>query len=891
MRRIESGRQVAGRTKRVAAVAMLAACAASGRGVSQETGGRDAERLLTEPASVGEVGPGQARSAQVDGKRAFAIPAGNLSDALEVYRRLTGVAVTVKLGRGSADDFRTIELKGQYADDQALRLLLDGTGLTANFVGPQTATIGIEASDKVEVTAGLPDGVAMNKFTSPLVDTPATVNVVPRFVLDDEQVTTLKDTLRNVPGISLAAGEAGAQGDNLTIRGFTARNDIFLDGIRDFGSYYRDSFNYEQVEALEGPAGIAFGRGSTGGVINQESKIPQAAPHATVQAQLGSNLTRRLTADVNKPLAMLGGSAVRLNAMWTNGGVAGRPYDALRRWGVAPSITLGMNTSTRFTLSYLHVDENDTPDYGLPWFYNQLAPGVSRYAYFGFPESNYLKTNVDVITAKVDHTFNQHVSMHSIARAANYPRQAQITEPQLCSNAALSVPVGGYVTALPTSSVTGRTCLYTPGMANPSTLVVNRNQIQTKSVESDLWDQTEVNLHFNALHTRHEMVAGVEGGQEISNPIRSSYTIGGTNSVPSTSLVNPNPTQAFSGTGYITSVVHTKGESVGLYFVDTMHLGRLFELSGGVRWDRFDVGYNAYQPGSLPAGAAVTAASTLGTYSRVDAQPTYRAALVYKPNTKGSVYFDWGTSFNPSAESLALTSVTQNVAPEQNETYEFGVKQSLLRDRLMMEASIFNTTKVNARETDPTNSNNIVVAGNQRVRGIQVSAVGRLPQGMDLVAGYAYLDSAVTLSPFYPTSVGYQLANVPTQTFNAFVTHRLPWRFNGGFGGNYVASRTASSTTPFVPLTFGGAQTFRAGAAPCGTATTTTCYQVLSTGMKQVPGYWVFNAMLRRPITDHVEFQANVNNLLNRFFIDLPHPSHLVPGEGVNALMGVNYKF
>ncbi len=114
----------------------------------------------------------------------------------------------------------------------------------------------------------------MTKFTEPLLETPQTVAVVPQFVLHDEQNTSLRDALRNVPGISIAAGESGAQGDNLTIRGFTARNDIFLDGIRDFGSYYRDSFNFEQVEVLEGPAGVQFGRGSTGGVVNQESKVP-----------------------------------------------------------------------------------------------------------------------------------------------------------------------------------------------------------------------------------------------------------------------------------------------------------------------------------------------------------------------------------------------------------------------------------------------------------------------------------------------------------------------------------------------------------------------------------------------------------------------------------------
>jgi catecholate siderophore receptor len=137
-------------------------------------------------------------------------------------------------------------------------------------------------------------------------------------------------------------------------------------------------------------------------------------------------------------------------------------------------------------------------------------------------------------------------------------------------------------------------------------MVVNRNQIQTKSVEGDLWDQTEVTARFKLLGFKNSLVAGVEGGQEISNPIRSSYTISKINTVPSTSLVDPNTRQPFSGTGYITSIVHTKSESVGAYFVDTVKLGDLFEISGGVRWDRFDTGYNLWQP-KPPAGGVVTA--------------------------------------------------------------------------------------------------------------------------------------------------------------------------------------------------------------------------------------------------------------------------------------------
>jgi catecholate siderophore receptor len=144
----------------------------------------------------------------------------------------------------------------------------------------------------------------------------------------------------------------------------------------------------------------------------------------------------------------------------------------------------------------------------------------------------------------------------------------------------------------------------------------------------------------------------------------------------------------------------------------------------------------------------------------------------------------------------------------------------------------------------------------------------------------------VIASPDFPTSVGYPLANVPKQTFNVFVTHRLPARLNFGVGGNYVGSRTASSTVPYVPLTFGPLTSYvnSSGAAAQG-------YEVLSVGIKHVPEYWVFNAMVKRPLTDRLELQANLYNALNRFYIDLPHPSHLIPGAGASVLIGANFRF
>jgi catecholate siderophore receptor len=563
--------------------------------------------------------------------------------------------------------------------------------------------------------------------------------------------------------------------------------------------------------------------------------------------------------------------------MADEGGVAGRDIAEIRRFGIAPSVSIGMNAKTSATLSYVHLSENDTPDYGLPWLFNGLAP-ANRHSYFGFGDENYLKTSDDILTLKVRHDFSPNLNVHMIARAANYPRQAQITEPQICSNASLSVPVGGVVSALPTLAYNSAlTCLYTPETPAAQITQVNRNQIQTKSVEGILWDQLETSARFKTFGIRHDLVAGAEGGQETSNPIRYSYTINKINTVPETTLLNPNEAQPFGGTGYVTSIVHTKSKSVGLYFVDTAKLGRFFEVSGGVRWDRFDTDYNLQAP-TPPAGGTVTAA--VPPLSRLDEQPSYRGALVFKPSSRGSVYFDYGTSWDPDAESLSLSVglVNGNVAPEENKSYESGAKWSFLNERLLMEGAWFRTEKDNAHETSPTNSNEIVAAGNQLVKGVQFSVVGRLPEGMDLVAGYAYLDSDVIFSQFFPTAVGYPLANVPKQTFNLFVTHRLPGRFNGGVGSNYVASRTASSTVPYVPTGF--------APNPNGAG-----YVVTSVAMKQVPGYWIFNAMLRRPLSEGFELQANVNNILNRYYIDLPHPSHLIPGAGASALIGVNFRF
>jgi catecholate siderophore receptor len=765
--------------------------------------------------------------------RRFDIPPGTLDAVLAVYEKIAHFHVTVP--RDAMRGIWSPGVAGLYTPQAALQKLLTGTGISYRQTGPDRAMLELQGmATAVEVTAPtLQDTLPL--LTQPLLETPQSIDIVPQHIIQDQGATTLRDTLRNVAGISLAAGEGGAQGDSLTIRGFTARNDIFLDGMRDFGSYYRDPFDMQDVAVLQGPSSITFGRGSTGGVVNQETKVAQLEHILSGDVELGTDQTKRITADIDRALPSLGtGTAFRLNLMGQDSKFAGRDIAENRRFGIAPSLAFGLGTPTRFTLSYLHQGADDTPDYGIPWLFNAPAP-VDRRNYYGFEHGNYLKTNVDMGTARFEHDFSSKLSIRNQTRYAHYHRDLRITEAQIGTTFA-----GVKVTpATPLDEVQ-----------------VNRNQIAVNSLETFLQDQVDVTMHFRTGFMRHTLVAGAEGGRETSSPFRTRYDITGSlpSSVPKTGLLHPDTSQAFSGAivNGLTTDVNVTAISVGAYAVDTVSLAPRWEVTGGVRVDRFDASLRQPLPLNSPS------------LERADVMPSWRTALVFKPAANGSIYFAYGTSFNPSAETLSLSASTAAVAPEENKTIEVGSKWDLFSRKLSLRTSVFRTTKENARETDPTNALLTVLAGTQRVNGFQVQANGYLTSRWEVLASYAYLDGKEVASRFFPLAVGAQLANVPRNTFSVWNTYDLPWHLGIGGGADFVDSRTASSTVPLDA----------------------------TTGLvKQAPGYWVFNAMAKYPLTEHIELRANVYNLADKYYYDQIHPAHIVPGAARSAFLSINFKF
>lgn len=319
----------------------------------------------------------------------------------------------------------------------------------ANAQQPEATDTANAAGEEVIVTGERYDVEKLSspKYVRPLVDTPQTVNVVSDQLLIEQGRRTLRDTLRNVTGISLQAGEGNPPGgDNLKIRGFSARDDILVDGIRDVGNYFRDPFNAERVEVTKGPASAFGGRGNVGGTVNIVSRLPKLDNTATAEFSIGTGDLYRTTADVNRVLSEENGIALRINAMGHSADEPGRDHVKNERWAIAPSLAFGLGSPTVVTLSYLHLEQDDVPDYGLPNARNLTLAGsglegavapVDSSNFYGYG-SDYRDVVVDTATLRLEHSFSDAIALRSQVRYGRTHNDTVISAPPLrrrCHNA------------------------------------------------------------------------------------------------------------------------------------------------------------------------------------------------------------------------------------------------------------------------------------------------------------------------------------------------------------------------------------------------------------------------------------------------------------------------
>ncbi len=675
-----------------------------------------------------------------------------------------------------------------------------------------------------------PERLASPRFTEPLRDIPQTINVIPKEVIQEQGVSSLRDVLRNVPGISMQAGEGGVPaGDNLSIRGFSSRTDLFIDGVRDFGGYTRDPFNLEQVEVTKGPSSTNAGRGSTGGSINLVSKTAKEEKAYEIMLGGGTGNYQRATFDINQPIEGLEGAAFRLNGMFHSADFPGREIVTEERWGIAPTFTYGLGTDTRVIVSYFHLDQKGMPDYGLPWvpaantalpgLGDQIAP-VDYGNFYGLAFRDHVENTTDIFSLEFQHEFSEAVKLRNITRYGHTTTDMDVTAPRFLNNASTDIRRTDWKT---------------------------RDQVDTI-----LANQTDVNIEFETGPLEHSMVTGLELARETSkNYGRTDHNAAEPTPPPTTDLFAPNPYDPYfpliarNGAG-----TATEAFSAALYAFDTVKVNEQWMVTGGVRWDYFDVDYH---------NRATTGVHTL--LDRTDDMFSYRGAITWKPCEPGSVYFGYGTSFNPSAEGLSLgTAATSanniNLEPEESETFELGTKWDVLGDKLLLTAAVFRTDKTNARTEDPTDLGDVIVLdGEQRVQGIELGVAGQITDSWRLTGGYTYLDSEI-LESRNAAEVGKELSNTPEHSFSLWSVHQITDSFEAGVGANFVDSRFSNNTNA-----------------------------------REAPSYWLFDAMLGYAINENVSLQLNVYNLANEDYIDRVGGGHAMPGAGRSAVLSTRFTF
>jgi catecholate siderophore receptor len=705
---------------------------------------------------------------------------------------------------------------------------------------PTAAEAGPQQLPKISVDAvedSLKTDVASSpKYSQPLLDTPQTITVIPQTLIRDRAAATLRDVLRNSPGITFQAGEGGGglPGDqNFSMRGTSARNSLFVDGVRDIGSYTRDSFNLQQVEVIKGPTGTMAGRSATTGAINQVSKTPQLQDSQEYSLGYGSDEYKRVASDLN--LGLSDSMAFRLNAMYHDAEVSNRDVVENKRWGIAPSLALGLGSATRFTASALYQDEDNVPDYGLPWgnttqttaadpSHNgtfptgayEATPAVDQSVFFGLKGYDYEDIETKSGTLQLEHDFSGSISARNVLRYLDSERSSAITAPR------------------------------------PPNRQLQRRDMATEN----LTNLTDISIEFTTGAIEHSLVTGLELTRETTDSRNSAQS---DNQPQIADFFNPDPNLAPLGPmpANIGNPSETEINNIALYVVDTLQLTEQWAITAGVRRDDVDVDYQLRDF----ATRAITA-----DLSRSDEEITYQGAVTFKPIESGTVYVAYGTGFDPTVDAGTAgaglsSSPTQannvGLPPEESSNLEAGAKWELLDRRLALNAAVFRTEKTNLR-TRNANSDPFILEGEQRIEGLELSASGLLTDAWSVFAGASFLDTEYKFS-VNPLEQGQELPLVPEFSANAWTTYVLPFGLTVGVGLQYLDDLVRSRSATLGELV--------------------------------VDGYVLVDAMASYEINDTVSLRLNVLNLTDEDYVDRFGGGHFVPGAGRAAQLTAYLSF
>lgn len=695
------------------------------------------------------------------------------------------------------------------------------------------------------------------KFTQALVDTPQTVQVIKKEVLQEQGAATLMEALRNTPGITMQLGENGntAAGDTFSMRGFSTQSATFVDGVRDLGAVTRDVFNLEQVEVVKGPAGADIGRGSQAGYINLISKLPQAADINYASLAVGSDNYNRLSADLNKQIA--DGVAVRLNVMGQDSDVAGRNVVNNKSIGIAPSIAFGLDSPTRVYLYSQHIRQDNVPDGGIPsigldGFYNADAAllrgaKVDRKNFYG-SRNDYEKVEADMLTARIEHDFGDGSRLTNLTRYGRTTMDRRITAFGTAYNRNGSLDPALWTVALSRQ-----------GTDQENEIIANQTNLSTEFATGPIRHSLSAGLEFMYESQRSE---GFCTNKALGNS-RNSCLVTQSFTAPNASLYAPNAGVSWPALQKTGAFTDGNTSTAALYAFDTLKFSERWMLNGGVRFEHYKTQTDS---------AAVSTAGVLVRNDRQSAADdlfSWKLGAVYKPAANGSIYAAYARSYTPPGSAAFALSATATSAdnaamdPQQTDNAEIGTKWELLEKRLNLSAALYRT------ENDKQTSYDVITLlpvqyGKTRVEGVELSAVGQLTNNWQITAGIATMKTK-QLDQY--TSAGVENSKLrwsPDLTATLWTSYSSGAYTLGG-GTRYVSEQKRIVASNVA----------------------------LTDSVPNIPAYWVTDLMGAYRLNKNLNLRLNVYNLFDKDYISTLNNSgfRVTMGAPRSAVLSANFTF
>ncbi len=706
---------------------------------------------------------------------------------------LTGLAVTMSalpLFDASAQQATAVTSAG--AEDLPT-VTVEGDGVPANT---------LEAS------------TGISRLPGTIQDTPQTIQVISQEQMQQQGVTTLDQALRNVPGVTVGIGEGGGglNGDQFRIRGFQAKGDIYINGLRDFGVYVRDSFAYESVEVLKGPSSESFGLGTTGGVINTQLKQAHLGDVYDFEGQFGSGPLYRGVIDLNRQLSAT--SAFRLVAMVNEQDVVDRDHVENNRYGLMGSLGFGLGTDQTLYFNYLYQHGDRTPDYGVPI----LTPGYSDVANYGslgkpvtewgVPSSNFYGkvtdkdiSDVNMFTANYKREVNDWLTVTNDSRVAYYTREFATSVPG-CGTSTTSA-------AAYNASCTGQ---FFDGL-DPAIAFGGGNP----GFDQETWAAQNITTLIAKFQTgalRHELVGGLD--MYFVDDERTLISVNGskgTSTIWNPVYANTTGYSLYSNPNGNNGIRDSSTTDVGLFISDRIWFTDQISFLAGTRYDNYSTDYSYWC-----VNTAGTCAGSSGTWVDADANTQFwspKFALIWEPTAFQTYYVSYAKSFTPQGayptNDVTVVSPTQNnLEPEDNDTWEAGGKISLFGGRLGLTGAVFRVEKSNVFYTDPVTGDSVETGETQRVEGVELGVTGMITEAWSVQAGYAYYSSEI-LTSTTASYVGNEVPFVSPNNFTLWTTYelskdvfkQLPGKLLVGAGITYADDYyTNSANSAVIPETF-----------------------------------------------------------------------------------------